>query len=141
MPPETFIDFVPPPKDEIQQWSYLFSAYSLGAPVASCHAWSFRCNNKRRKKRLGTGSKSHVHTGLDCRALLVLGNPDANAIAHHPELVSEEGVLKEEEEGAAADEAEAGEAIATEMNNDSIKLHRKILQGWKVSYRQRVLEA
>ena len=79
-----------------------------------------------------------MHTGLDCRALLVPGDPDANAIAHHPELVSEEGVLKEEEEGAAADEAEAEEAIAAEMNNDFSELHRKIHQGWKVRYRQRV---
>jgi hypothetical protein len=135
LPPETFIDFLPPPRKEVLAQSVLFTAKSLCQPVDSGFSWSFKCADKRRKGSwYGLPPREWQLTALEVRANII-GTCAAGA-----ERTCLPTVRREEEgepEDGVEDHAVVMGELADEMaGNDGILLNTTTYEDWKISYAQ-----
>jgi hypothetical protein len=141
LPPELFLDFVPPPREEINAWCKLFTTASLGGTITGSHAWTFHCNDKRRFARANwyghTAATRDVCTALDVKAQLMVGCPATLARTtwpvNRPEK-AEESAAELGGDHAAADAEVDADAAELPTVNDGIVFSAKDFQGWRISY-------
>ena len=122
-PAETFVEFHPPPKQEVLSCIVGFKPSSLPVPLTSSHSWSATVTDRRRHSLLGRGAESRTLTGIWLRAHLLVGHAAGKLRECHP-------VLADAAEAAANEEA----APANE-DNQALLSTTKSWNGWRVSYR------
>ena len=119
-PRETFIEFMPPPKDSIRTEVYDGKSFPVG--IKTSHSFSFKIN-RQRVSFLGTGVNAKVLTGIGVKANMVPGKS-----GEHKQFYVKLG-------GKAAIMAEV-EPLALVPSSPDLRYDVTSVNGWRTSYRK-----